>query len=64
MRLIKVPVMQQLSSPPWLELLNALQKEWRESEIELGRDPDGYIESVLREAGKWPLPGQASRHRH
>jgi hypothetical protein len=55
---------QLLSIPPWLALLNAMQREWRESEIQLGRDPDGYIETVLRESGKWPLPGQASRHRH
>jgi hypothetical protein len=64
MPLDRVPPMQQLSSPPWLDLLNALQKEWRESEIQLGRDPDSYIENVLREAGRWPLPGQASHHRH
>ncbi len=50
--------------PPWLDLLNALQKEWRESEIQFGRNPDTAIEAVLREAGKWPLPGQASHHRH
>lgn len=50
--------------PPWLDLLNALQKEWRESEIQFGRNPDTAIEAVLRETGKWPLPGQASHHRH
>jgi len=55
---------QLLSPPPWLALLNALQKEWRESEIQLGRNPDGTIEAVLRDAGKWPLPGQASHHHH
>ena len=55
---------QLLSAPPWLDLLNALQKEWREAEIQFGRDPDSTIETVLRESGKWPLPGQASKHRH
>jgi len=39
--------------------------QWRESEIQLGRDPDGTIEAALRETGKWPLPGQVSRiHDH
>ncbi len=55
---------QLLSIPPWLDLLNALQKEWRDYEIQFGRNPDGYIERLLRETGKWPLPGQASKHRH
>ncbi|HWU55499.1 MAG TPA: hypothetical protein VN175_08350 [Rhizomicrobium sp.] len=40
-------------TPPWLDLLNALQKEWREFEIEHGRDPDPCIEKSLSEAGRW-----------
>jgi hypothetical protein len=52
------------ASPPWLDLLNALQKDWRESEIHLGRDPDDTIEAALRDTGRWPLPGQASHQHH
>jgi len=40
--------------PAWHHLLNAMQKEWRESEIEKGNDPDSYIERVLWQAEKWP----------
>lgn len=41
-------------APPWLHLLQPAQRAWRETEILKGRDPDGYIESRLREAGVWP----------
>jgi hypothetical protein len=44
-------------APPWIDALNAMQKEWREIEIERGRNPDPEIEKLLRETGKWPLPG-------
>ena len=46
----------QRSAPPWLSLLNALHREWRESQIQRGGDPDAYIEKNLREAGRWPQP--------
>jgi hypothetical protein len=49
-----------LHPPPWLDLLNALQLEWRESELLLGRDPDIYLEQLLRETEKWPPPGKSA----
>ena len=45
---------EQKINPPWLHLLDALQRGWREKEIGRGRDPDPYIEEKLREAGVWP----------
>ena len=51
-----------LPAPPWLHLLNALHKDWRESEIELGRDPDPVIERLLHEAGKWPQAPRTAAH--
>jgi hypothetical protein len=41
-------------TPPWLYLLNALHKDWREGEILRGRNPDPHIEKYLSEAGRWP----------
>ena len=41
-------------SPPWLYLLAAPWRAWRESQIMKGRNPDTYIEEQLVEAGKWP----------
>ena len=55
---------QLLSTPPWFGLLNALQKEWRETEIESGRNPDPYIERLLRETGKWPMPARILPQHH
>jgi hypothetical protein len=49
-----------LTCPPWYHLLNALQKEWRESEIEKGGDPDPYIERLLWQAEKWPPFGTSA----
>ena len=40
--------------PPWLRLLNPLQRAWRETQILKGRDPDSHIERELRRAGRWP----------
>jgi hypothetical protein len=40
--------------PPWLHLLNPLQRDWRETQILKGRDPDSHIERELRRAGRWP----------
>ena len=40
--------------PPWLHLLTPMQKAWREKQILKGRDPDSYIESKLKEDGRWP----------
>ncbi|NEU14741.1 hypothetical protein G3T14_21930 [Methylobacterium sp. BTF04] len=40
-------------SPPWLHLLSALQRDWREKQILKGRNPDAYIQSQLVEAGRW-----------
>lgn len=40
--------------PPWLNVLNALQQEWRESEILRGRNPDRELEKLLYVSGKWP----------
>ena len=41
-------------SPPWLHLLDPINRGLREKEIGKGRDPDPYIEKQLREAGVWP----------
>lgn len=43
-----------IPAPPWFDILNAMQEEWRETKIEQGRDPDPYIERLLCDAGKWP----------
>jgi hypothetical protein len=43
-----------LPTPPWLYLLNALQKDWREAEISKGRNPDLHIAKQLHEEGRWP----------
>ncbi len=40
--------------PPWLYLLDHMNRGWREKELGRGRDPDSYIESKLIEAGVWP----------
>jgi len=41
-------------TPPWLPLLNAMEQEWRNCEIEQGRNPDRYIERILFQSGRWP----------
>jgi hypothetical protein len=46
--------------PPWIHLLDALQRGWREKEIGRGRDPDPHIERELRKAGVWPEVGDPS----
>lgn len=43
--------------PPWLHLLDTMQRAWRDKQIGKGRDPDSYIEGQLREAGVWPPKG-------
>lgn len=43
-----------IADPPWLAFLNAIQRDWRESEILKGNNPDPLIEARLRESGKWP----------
>jgi hypothetical protein len=40
--------------PAWLYLLKPMQRAWREKQILMGRDPDPYILSRLKEAGSWP----------
>lgn len=40
--------------PPWLPLLDPINREWRAAQILKGRNPDPYIEKQLREAGVWP----------
>jgi hypothetical protein len=40
--------------PPWLHLLNRIQKAWRETEILKGRYPDTHIERELKRAKRWP----------
>lgn len=50
-----------VSIPPWLPLLNALQKDWWESEILKDHNPDPIIEAYLRQAGKWPADRE-TRH--
>lgn len=42
------------SEPLWLHLLTPAQQDWREKQIQKGRNPDAYIEAELREGGKWP----------
>jgi hypothetical protein len=42
------------SNPPWLRVLNAMELEWRDTEIEKGRDPDGFLDEVLRRTERWP----------
>ena len=44
-----------IAEPAWLPLLNALQQDWRVSEILKGHDPDPLIEARLRDTGKWPV---------
>jgi hypothetical protein len=41
-------------SPPWLYLLNALEKDWRMAEILKDHDPDPGLEKQLRIKGLWP----------
>ena len=43
-------------NPPWLHLLNALQKEWRMAQILKDHDPDPELEKHLRAKGAWPPP--------
>jgi len=43
-------------NPPWLHLLNALQREWRTSQILRDLNPDPDLEKHLREKGVWPPP--------
>lgn len=51
-------------SPPWLYLLNALQKDWRTAELLKDRNPDPLLERQLRERGDWPpQPDRMSRDR-
>lgn len=47
--------------PPWLHLLDPMQRAWREKQILKGRDPDAYIVSRLKEAGKWPEKKQPKK---
>ena len=42
-------------NPPWLPLLNAMQRDWRDREVLRDRDPDPSIEKQLREIGQWPM---------
>jgi hypothetical protein len=51
-----------LSDPPWLPLLNAMHRDWRDSEILKDHNPDPIIEARLREAGKWPIGKDTTRH--
>lgn len=39
--------------PPWLFLLDPMERGWREKQLLKGRNPDSYIEKQLIEAGKW-----------
>lgn len=48
-------------TPPWLHLLNALEKEWRTAEILKDRDPDAFLEKHLRATGAWPDGQQRTR---
>jgi len=43
-------------NPPWLNLLNALQIEWRTSQILKDQNPDPVLEKHLRDKGVWPPP--------
>ena len=43
-------------NPPWLHLLNALQVEWRTSQILKDENPDPVLEKHLRDKGLWPPP--------
>ena len=43
-------------NPPWLYLLNAMQKEWRTAQILKDRNPDPELEKHLRTKGVWPPP--------
>jgi hypothetical protein len=43
-------------NPPWLYLLNALQVEWRTSQILKDQNPDPDLEKHLRDKGVWPPP--------
>ena len=40
--------------PPWLHLIDAPNRAWREKQIAMGRDPDPYMEQQLKKAGVWP----------
>ena len=42
------------TTPPWLHLLNPLQRGWRETQLLKGRNPDPHFEKQLREDGVWP----------
>ena len=48
--------------PPWLDLLNALQSEWRLTEILRDRNPDPYLETQLRANGVWPRGQDSASH--
>lgn len=41
-------------NPPWLRVLNAMELEWRDGEIEKGRNPDVFLDEVLRRTERWP----------
>ena len=43
-------------NPPWLHLLNALQKDWRTSQILKDHNPDPDLERQLRAKGLRPPP--------
>jgi hypothetical protein len=46
--------MQTQSPPPWLDRLNAMQKEWRLSELLQGRNPDAALDRYFRAREHWP----------
>jgi hypothetical protein len=46
--------------PPWLYLLDPMNRGWREKRILKGENPDPYIEDQLRRAGAWPANDQVS----
>jgi hypothetical protein len=50
--------------PPWLDLLNALQSEWRVAEILKDRNPDPYLEGRLRAMGVWPPKAESASLKH
>jgi hypothetical protein len=45
--------------PPWLYLVDDAGRAWREKQLAKGRDPDPYMEKVLREQGIWPPADKA-----
>ncbi len=45
---------QGIPDPPWLYLIDFMNRGWREKQILKGRNPDPYMEQKLVEAGIWP----------